>query len=140
MTDSEWLKKVWGETRELISTDFYAKYELKLKVGGYCSLHYHMHRANRFWVTTGRVEVVEWYGPKVVKHLLGPDNKLDVPSLVPHVFIVHATGEMIEEYYADRGSRVRRDDIVRLTEGGMLEESNISKALETIRTKFDENR
>lgn len=124
---TQWTKKVWGKTRELIDTPFYSKHELQLISGTYCSLHYHQHRANRFLVISGQVEIIEMYGPRIVRTLLGPDNMYDIPSLVTHMFAVHKAGSMIEEYFGDRGGKVQRDDIIRIVEGGRMNISNFDK-------------
>lgn len=121
---ADWEEKVWGKTREVISSEFYSKHELQVIDGGYCSIHYHLKRANRFIITSGTIEVVEFYGPHFKRHLLGPDNTYDVPSLVPHMFIVHTNGSMIEEYYPDRGGIVETSDIIRLIEGGKLDSAS----------------
>jgi hypothetical protein len=118
---SDWQTKVWGRTRELIYSPFYSKYELEVTAGGYCSLHYHKARANRFNILSGLIEIIEMIGPFVQKIRLGPDNTYDVPSFVPHMFVVLKTGQMFEEYYPDRGGIVQRDDITRLVEGGRLD-------------------
>ena len=115
-----WVDKIWGRTRELINSPFYSRSELDVIAGGYCSLHYHRSRANRFLVGTARIRVIMMYGPKVDVCDLGPDNLLDVPSLVPHMFCVYAAGSVIEEYYPDRGGVVEQNDIIRLYEGGWL--------------------
>lgn len=119
---SEWTDKCWGKTREVVDSPFYSKHELQLLAGGYCSIHYHLARANRFIIQTGTVEIVEFFGPKFNRLLLGPDNTYDVASLVPHMFIVHKDGTMLEEYFPDRGGIVDRTDIVRLIEGGKVDE------------------
>jgi len=120
MTD--WVDKCWGKTRELVDSPFYSKHELELIAGGYCSIHYHRERANRFIIQSGTVEIVEFFGPRFNRHLLGPDNTYDVASLVPHMFIVHKNGMMLEEYFPDRGGVVDRGDIIRLIEGGKVED------------------
>lgn len=111
--------KVWGVTNEIQSSDFYSKHELLLASGGYCSLHYHKHRANRFIVISGVIEIIEMYGPLVYKKRLCSGDQYDVPSLVPHMFVVYEGGNIIEEYYSDRGGKVDSDDIVRIINGGM---------------------
>lgn len=113
-----WTEKVWGRTREWVDSPFYSKHELEVEVGGYCSLHFHRHRANIFTVLSGTIEIVEMFGPFITRTMLGPENTYNVPSLVPHMFIVHKTGTMLEEYFPDRNGEVRHDDIVRLIEGG----------------------
>jgi hypothetical protein len=119
-----WENKDWGRTREVISSPFYSRHELEVLAGGFCSIHYHRERANRFLIMEGVIEIVEFFGPRYARHQLGPDNTYDVPSLVPHMFIVHRTGTMIEEYYPDRGGKVIISDIVRLVEGGITEDLN----------------
>lgn len=117
-----WEDKDWGRTREVVSSPFYSKHELEVVAGGFCSIHYHRERANRFIITKGVIEIVEFFGPRYSRYQLGPDNTYDVPSLVPHMFIVHKDGTMIEEYYPDRGGEVRISDIVRLIEGGITKD------------------
>jgi hypothetical protein len=120
MSAQEWVTKCWGKTKEITDSPFYSKHELSISFGGYCSLHYHIERANRFIVLEGTVEIIEMFGPKVRRTILGPENIYDVASLVPHMFVVRTSGMMIEEYFADRNGTVRRDDIVRIVEGGMI--------------------
>lgn len=122
-----WVTKIWGRTRELVDSPFYSKHELEVVVGGFCSIHYHRWRANRFTVVSGEIEVVEFYGPQLVRVRLGPENTYDVPSLVPHMFIVYRSGVVFEEYYSDRGGQVRRDDIVRLIEGSRRDPDQLSE-------------
>jgi|GEM_PF-282484 len=118
----EWVQKCWGKTKELVNSPFYSKYELQIVANSFCSMHFHKERANRFIVVSGLVEVIEMFGPTVKKTLLGPDNTYDVASLVPHMFVVYKDGVMIEEYFADRGGEVRRNDITRIVEGGKTED------------------
>lgn len=122
-----WVDKVWGRTKELEDSPVYSRHELEVVAGGYCSLHFHRHRSNRFLITAGLVEIVEFFGPFVVRTRLGPENIYDVPSLVPHMFIVYESGAMLEEYFSDRGGRVCRDDIVRLVEGGKIDVSKLAE-------------
>lgn len=123
--------KVWGSTRELIHTEHYSKYELQLKNSTFCSLHYHLSRANKFHVIAGKVEIIEMYGPKIVKTMLCPGDSHNVHSLVPHLFLVHIDGFMVEEYYPDRGGVVDKNDIVRIYEGGTIN-SNLDSKLSNI--------
>ncbi len=127
-----WVDKVWGRTRELVDSQFYSNHELEIVAGGYCSLHFHRHRANRFIIVSGLVEIVEFFGPFIVRTELGPENTYDVASLVPHMFIVHKSGAMFEEYFSDRGGPVRRDDIVRLIEGGKLDVTRLGELPECL--------
>ncbi len=121
MMCDDWVDKIWGRTKEIIHTPYYSKHELEVQSGSYCSLHYHKHRSNVFQIVSATIEIVEMYGPLVVKTKLGPDNSCVIASLVPHMFIVYKDGIVIEEYFPDRGGAVQRDDIVRLYEGGRMD-------------------
>lgn len=112
--------KVWGRTIPVVETQFYSKHHLEVTTGGYCSLHFHRHRANRFKLEAGLVEIIEMYAMSVKRTRLFPGATYDVPSLIPHMFVVHSGGTMLEEYFPDRGGSVRSDDIVRLIIGGKL--------------------
>lgn len=125
-------QKVWGATVELVDSPFYSKHQLEVIPGGYCSLHYHQDRANRFIVVSGEIEVIEFFGPLIRRKRLGPENVYDVPSLVPHLFAVYRAGTVYEEYYPDRGGVVRRDDIIRLVEGNRVELAELTKLPERI--------
>jgi len=117
----DWTDKVWGRTKSLVNTIFYSKHMLETETGGYCSLHYHTARANRFRLISGSVQIVALYGPVVSRVMLSDEGEwADVPSFVPHMFIVYEGGEMLEEYFPDRGGHVRDSDIVRMFEGGKL--------------------
>lgn len=118
------MKKCWGSTNQIISSRHYSKYELGLDINGYCSIHYHSSMVNSFSVVSGCVEVVEFYGPCVTKHMLGIGSSISINSLVPHMFIVYKAGKMIEEYYPDRGGLVDENDIVRLANGGVASHNN----------------
>lgn len=133
-----WIDKVWGRTRELVDSPYYSKHELEVVAGGYCSLHFHEHRANLFRVVSGLIEIVEMFGPFLTRTRLGPENTYEVASLVPHMFIVYKDGVIFEEYFADRSGTVRRDDIIRLVEGGKLEVARLTELPEclTSRLKF----
>lgn len=120
MSSGAWETKCWGRTRCTVESDRYARHELELEAGGYCSFHYHAHRANRFAVVRGTVRVVEVYGWQSYARTLLPGTVHTVPSLVPHQFQVLEPGLMIEEYWADRGGLCLSTDIIRLTQGGRV--------------------
>lgn len=122
MTELKWDVKAWGETRCLINTSLYSQHELMLNEGGFCSFHYHVGRANRFFLKAGMVRLVWCYGWEIHSVVLMPENNFDIPSRVPHQFQVLKTGRMIEEYYPDRGGKVQNDDIIRLTKGNKIDD------------------
>lgn len=114
----EWESKIWGKTRCEEQSKHYARHRLMLQSGTWCSYHWHRNRANRFIVINGVVRIVESYGWRVRSSILGRGCEAEVPSLVAHQFQVIEAGEMIEEYWPDRGGEVDANDIERLTEGG----------------------
>ena len=117
----DWTSKIWGQTRCVFASEYFQRHELRVIKGGFCSVHYHRGRANRFHVLSGQIQVIEWFSDRKTVHTLGPDNVLDVPSLVVHQFKVLEDGELVEEYWPDRvGSpTISTSDIVRLSPGGM---------------------
>ena len=116
-----WEKKIWGRTRCVENNAFYQRHELEVVAGGFCSIHYHRRRANRFRVISGKIQVTEWMASFSNVHTMTAGKVLDVPSLVVHQFRVLESGEVIEEYWGDRvgSAEISTSDIVRLTTGGM---------------------
>ena len=114
-------KKCWGTTRCTKDGPAFAVHELELLAGGFCSIHYHRERANRFLVKEGLVRVVFCYGWKVEHVLIKKNESYEVPSLVVHQFQVLEAGSMTEVYWADRNGTVANDDIIRLTEGDLTD-------------------
>ena len=117
MSLGEWeVKPAWGRTRCTHDSPLYSRHELEVEAGGTCSVHYHRHRGNRFFVVSGSIAVVEYFAWEAERTILTAGNTLDVPALVVHQFQVIQSGACVEEYWPDRGP-VRNDDIVRLCEG-----------------------
>lgn len=125
--DYEWHEKVWGKTRCVVESDRFQQHELEVEEGGVCSFHYHGDRANKFVVKSGVVRIVWALGWEVSGRDLSAGETMVINSLVPHQFQVIEAGEMIEEYWPDRGGFVETDDIVRLTIGVKLNPGLIPK-------------
>ena len=119
---SEWQNKAWGQTRCTIERPEYQEHELKVKAGGYCSVHYHERRANSFEVLEGVIAVCVFRGWTWQRRFLSSGSeRFVVPSQVVHRFEVFLGGRVIEAYWPDRGDKeIRTDDIVRLDEGGRI--------------------
>jgi mannose-6-phosphate isomerase-like protein (cupin superfamily) len=120
MKHETWVTKCWGSTRCIYESSQFSGHELQVKAGGYCSVHYHEQRANRFIVDSGVIAVVEFYAWWAKRRILTSGKTHDVPSLVPHQFQVLQDGKIREEYWADRGGTVTQDDIVRLIDGDVI--------------------
>jgi len=117
-----WVTKVWGSTRCIYESSKFSGHELKVKKGGYCSVHWHDDRANDFIVESGVIAVVTFYGWKIRRVILTKGKHFTVVSSVPHQFQVLQDGTIREEYWSDCGGDVEHDDITRLTEGGMIDD------------------
>lgn len=126
---SEWTSKVWGRTRCVYESDVFSGHELEVEQGGYTSIHWHTERANRLICESGVIAVIVFYAWKIQKHMLTAGKSFDVPSQLVHQFQVYQSGRIREDYWADRGGRVRKNDIVRLTEGGMVADIEELKTL-----------
>jgi hypothetical protein len=127
-----WEDKVWGRTRELSLEPSFSRHELEVIAGGFCSLHLHHERANRFIVKSGVIDVVELVGPYYKLTMLEAGASYEVPSLVLHFFVVHQAGTVIEEYFPDRGGEVKREDIFRLVQGDHIGSPSLTKVLERV--------
>ena len=74
---------------------------------------------------SGAILVWEVFGNRIISSQPLTDGEIyDVPSLVVHGFAVLEDAEIVEEYWADRGGTVRRDDISRLCHGGRNHSQN----------------
>ena len=122
----KWEIKPWGKTQTLVDSIYYSKHELHINQGGYCSLHYHMQKANKFVLISGDVRIVELFGPEICETKLVIDKPYCVASLVPHFFAAYNDSELIEEYYPDRCGQVLHNDIIRLTDGGNCAIDNLA--------------
>ena len=121
MDNNAWTSKIWGRTRCDIELPNYHKHTLEIVKGCFCSFHFHVHRQNSFTLIDGMVRVVYAHG--WVLHACDLRAKSDggvIPAQIPHQFQVLESGVLLEEYWpACPGDRdVKRDDIIRLTEGG----------------------
>lgn len=119
--------KVWGKTICTVdAAPYLSRHRLLIDAGGYCSVHWHEHRANLFRVLSGTVRVVWTIGMEIFHQDLTSDMELVVASLVAHQFQCLDAAEMIEEYFPDRGGEVRLNDITRLTTGGLFSDPQTS--------------
>lgn len=114
-------EKAWGRTRCTICKDVFQEHELEVMAGGYCSIHYHENRANRFIVESGKIGVVVFRGWTWKRFILSAGDTMDIPSHVTHRFEVYSDGRVFEEYWPDRGAnQISTADIQRIVVGDML--------------------
>ena len=116
--------KVWGKTWPVITSTIYSRIMLITRAGGFCSLHYHRERANRFSVESGAIYVFQHTAAQAVAKVLNPGDQLTVLPMTLHSFGVLKSGIVIEEYVPPgglSGPPVRIDDIQRLSQGSKIE-------------------
>lgn len=115
-------KKCWGSVAHVFHSLEAATSFLNVDAGWQCSRHYHKHRANQFFVISGRIIVEEWAETLPGKRhvmVLGPGMSCVVQNMNWHRFKVLDSGSMVEVYWSDRIEFiVRLDDIVRYDVGG----------------------
>ena len=128
-----WQPKIWGHTRVEINSTRYVRTHLSADPGGFCSVHYHRERANRFIVLRGCLDIWILRGWELERVRLTDGNQFTVPSLVVHGFYAVSRCRAYEEYWADRHGEFSIDDIVRLTQGGRVHSPTSESGDETIR-------
>lgn len=106
--------KVWGTTQCLFSGENSEFHIIEAKKGGYCSKHKHLHKYNRFFVLSGKLEITCWNSTED-KTILGPNEYTDVPPGVSHRFKALEDTICFEVYWTEKITT----DIVREDNGGM---------------------
>jgi len=49
--------KVWGQTQEIFKNPSFELHRIKVKKGGYCSKHKHIHKFNAFYIEKGKLKI-----------------------------------------------------------------------------------
>lgn len=106
--------KVWGWTKALLQTDSVEVQHLFARAGWKCSDHSHAHKANRFYVLSGRLKVVTQKDGLEDVVVIGPGESTDVRVKDVHRFEAETDCELIELYWVT----LNPDDIARVTQGG----------------------
>jgi len=126
-------RKAWGWTKPVVVKDVFQEHNLVVEAGGYCSVHWHEHRANKFIVHSGRIAVVVFNGWTWKRRVLTSGDIMNVPSKVVHRFEVYQDGKVTEEYWPDRSeTTISTDDIVRIVVGGKLDVNPTINAFDEI--------
>jgi len=111
--------KVWGTTKLLFRMNGVSCWELHAVKGGYCSLHRHRHRWNRFVVLSGELVVQQHVedgdgGTNVDESVVQAGGVTDVPPGVMHMFEAKDDSAVLEFYWTELDD----GDIERFTTGG----------------------
>lgn len=114
--------KVWGWTKPLYFGNNTEVHEVKIKKDGYCSRHQHKHKANQFYVMSGKLKVIIWkdYGNGNELEdvtVLGEGESCVVPPGDDHRFIALEDTHALEIYYV----QLDASDIQRVDHGGVFQ-------------------
>lgn len=108
--------KIWGETEEIYRNSQVSVNFLKIKKGGYCSIHSHKYKSNAFFVLSGKLQITIWIdGEMKDETVLREGEGTDIKPGVFHQFKALTDVTCIETYEA----RLREPDIERKSQGGM---------------------
>jgi quercetin dioxygenase-like cupin family protein len=113
MEDS--IHKIWGERRRILLSKECEIDLLYLKKDTFCSTHRHEHKANKFYVVSGKIEIQTEFDKKI----LIKDEHFSVYPPVTHRFVALEDSIIIELAYVTKG-KIDTEDIRRLTQGGKI--------------------
>ena len=119
-------KKPWGMAVAFCESKLGQMSLAIIDAGGFCSRHYHAHKANVFTVYAGTLAVHIWDGFDEKQATRPPDRVLTVergssivvPPNVVHLMTATANCLCVESYFNPLGGKVCTKDIHRLTTGG----------------------
>jgi len=113
--------KVWGYTCPLFFRNNVEVHFIKIKKGGYCSLHAHKTKFNQFIVFDGKLEVIvnKDYGNGFLedKTILERNQSCIVPPGENHRFVALEETTALELYWVE----LNQNDIIRQDQGGIYE-------------------
>ena len=114
----ERVEKPWGYTQLLFRNDVFEVHRIKVKRGGYCSVHKHNTKYNMFYIEYGGLGIHEQNedGTGQSYIYLRDGDSLHVPPGQYHKFYAHEDTVAYEIYYV----RADQEDISRLTTGGWV--------------------
>lgn len=110
--------KVWGTTKCLFANCGSEVHEIHAIKGGYCSKHKHLNKHNRFYVQSGKLQIITWTATGEDKVVIGPGEFTDVPPGVFHRFRALEDTTCLEIYWTND---INSADIVREDIGGYEE-------------------
>jgi len=104
--------KVWGTTQLSFRLNGIEAHLISVKQGGYCSLHYHHTKWNRFLVVSGQLRVTVRSEDMEDITVLNPGDITDIPPLVNHWFEALEDCQAVEFYWCelDPNDIERNDD------------------------------
>lgn len=123
---SEIEQKPWGTAEHVYRERDGQVTVIRVRKGGFSSIHLHEHKANAFTVLSGSMDVRLYNEQLELRSTVRLDashaqRTYTVPAGFRHAFSCSKDTVAVESYYSDdpRGRPVRPDDIVRFTENGI---------------------
>lgn len=108
--------KVWGKTQLIYRNHNFEIHRIEALKDGYCSIHKHDHKANVFFIESGKLKIRVWKNDYdlVDETILHPGEKTTVKPGEFHQFIALEDCVCYEIYYVELDGA----DIVRKNHGG----------------------
>lgn len=110
--------KVWGQTRCIFASPFCSVHRIVGRARGFCSVHKHAHKWNRFYVEHGALRIRQWRGLPD-ETIIRTGELCDIPPGITHQFEVVEDGSVAYEIY---WVELDESDIERATQGGINDE------------------
>lgn len=117
-------QKLWGKTQLVHQSAMVEIHRIEVVRGGYCSIHQHRQKANKFFVESGKLRVTRFpsSGHLCRDEILHTGDSLTVAAGELHQFEAVEPTVAFEIYWADRS--IDPGDIVRYSQGGTKERIN----------------
>lgn len=108
--------KIWGETEEVFNNGIVSVHHLKIKKGGYCSIHKHIFKSNTFHVIYGNLSLKIWRNDENPDEtVVWAGEQSEIEPGVYHQFRGLTDVDCIEICEA----KLRGEDIERKSQGGI---------------------
>jgi quercetin dioxygenase-like cupin family protein len=119
MADYSNIFKIWGLRKRLLLTKTAEIDLLHIKKNGFCSLHNHKYKVNKFIVLKGEIKLESEYGTV----LLAKGESFEIRPPLKHRFIALEDSRVIEIAYVESG-KIDPNDIIREKQGGLIIEGS----------------
>ncbi len=106
------IHKIWGTKRQILKNDLVEIDYLIINKDTCCSIHYHKHKSNRFYIINGKCKIKTGLN----EIILIKNQYFDVHPPLTHQFIALEDTIMIECAYL----KINSDDIIRKKQGGKI--------------------
>lgn len=108
--------KYWGETTKIYTGENCEVHYLNIKAGGFCSIHLHQTKWNRFYVISGTLKISIFRDGDKEEVYLSDGEITDIPPGVQHQFFAPNNCRCLEVYWTDA---LDPNDITRFSVGGI---------------------